>query len=432
METQDVVILGGGLAGLTAGYYSKGTVYEADAAPGGVARSDVTDGFIFDRGIHVLQTNNRAVLELLDQLGVRLKTIDRRAYIYARGRFSSYPFQVNSTALPLGLRLRCVRDYLRRGRQPAPRTYEDWIRASVGNGFANTFLIPYSEKFWGIHPREMTFEWTGNRVPQPTTWQVLRGALVDRQTAVGTNATFRYPLAGGYGAIAEALAARVERLACGYRAAAVDLGRREVRFTNGHVARYRTLISTIPLPEFVRMASPVPPAVRAAAARLRTNSIFVVNLGIASDLRPVRHWVHFPEPDISFFRISFPTHFGVAVAPPGRSSISAEIAYAGTPPAAGAATERVIADLRRTGILPPSAKIVSTATFDIPFAYAIYDFARKPALDTILPWLRQNDVIPCGRYGLWTYFWSDEAMLSGRKAAQLVSGRAGGELAATA
>jgi len=32
--------------------------------------------------------------------------------------------------------------------------------------------------------------------------------------------------------------------------------------------------------------------------------------------------------------------------------------------------------------------------------------------------LKSVDVIPTGRSGLWTYFWSDEAILSGRKAAE--------------
>lgn len=420
ITTEDIAILGGGLAGLTAGYISGAPVFEAQDSPGGVASSDKVDGFVFDRGIHVLQTNNKIVLNLLDELGVRFTEVTRYAYIYARGVYTSYPFQVNSTGLPISLRLRCVRDFLRKDRLPPPGNYEDWIRSSVGNGFADTFLIPYSEKFWGVHPREMTFEWTGNRVPQPTTWQVLRGAVIDRRTGIGSNATFRYPTQGGYGSIAEALAARQSRLSLGHRATAIDLPRREVRFANGHAVRYRRLISTISLPEFVRLASPVPEEVRQAAGRLRTNSIFVVNLGIAGDLRPVRHWIHFPEPDIAFFRVSLPGHFVDSTTPHGHASISAEIAYHGTPPDPAAAIDRTIADLRRVGLLSDETRIVATSTADIRRAYVIYDFDRRAALETIHAWMRRHHVVPSGRYGLWTYFWSDEAMLSGRKAAQLV------------
>jgi len=53
---------------------------------------------------------------------------------------------------------------------------------TIGRGFARTFLIPYSKKFWRTCPSELTFEWTGGRVPVPSTWQVLRGALYSRQS----------------------------------------------------------------------------------------------------------------------------------------------------------------------------------------------------------------------------------------------------------
>jgi hypothetical protein len=36
---------------------------------------------------------------------------------------------------------------------------------------------------------------------------------------------------------------------------------------------------------------------------------------------------------------------------------------------------------------------------------------------TIHNWLKVVDIIPAGRYGSWSYFWSDEAILSGKKAA---------------
>jgi hypothetical protein len=38
-------------------------------------------------------------------------------------------------------------------------------------------------------------------------------------------------------------------------------------------------------------------------------------------------------------------------------------------------------------------------------------------------WLSEVDIVPSGRYGLRTYFWSDEAILGGKKAADLASRR---------
>ena len=425
MHEQGVVVLGGGLAGIAASYYSGAPVYEAEARVGGVAASDKADGFTFDRGIHVLQTQNQKVLSLFDEIGVEMKTHSRRASIYYKGNYTEYPFQVNSAALPLALRARCVWGFLRRNTAPEPTNYEEWIVRSVGKGFADTFLIPYSDKFWTVHPREMTFDWTNNRVPQARTWQVLRGALLDRHTKIGTNAIFRYPAEdGGYGTIAETLASRVKKVHLGHRAARIDTSEHRIRFENGTNVDYEILISSIPLPDLITLCTDAPDTVREAARHLRTNSILVVNLGIDRADVSDRHWIHFPERHISFFRISFPHSFSSDVAPNGTSSISAEVAYSDERPIdRQTIVQRVTDDLIGVGILRKSDTIVTTATRNIKYAYCIYDRQRKPALRVIHDWLGSRGIVPCGRYGLWTYFWSDEAILSGRKAAESIQSR---------
>src|SRR5262249_24591837 len=163
------------------------------------------------------------------------------------------PFQVNSAGLPLALRARCVWGFLRRNDHPEPRNYKDWIYRSVGKGFADTFLIPYSEKFWCVSPKDMTFEWTGNRVPQPNLSQVLGGGVRNRRISIGTNAVFRYPQPGpGYGTLARALAKRCGPIRLGHCAARLDAGMRRILFSDNTAINYQVLINTIPLPELVR------------------------------------------------------------------------------------------------------------------------------------------------------------------------------------
>lgn len=433
VEERDIVVLGGGLAGLSAAMEARAPLYEASDSVGGVARSDIIDGFVFDRGIHVLQTKNRQILDLLAELGIELGVRERNAHIYSHGCYTPYPFQVNTAGLPLLLRARCVWDFLRRSDEEDPANYEQWMYANIGRGLAETFLIPYSEKFWGVPPAEMTHDWTGNRVPKPATSQVLRGAIWSRRTAIGTNATFSYPLSGaGYAAIPRALAGRVPEIHLEHRVVAVDPARRRVRFANGLELGYRALVSTLPLPQLISMCGEQAPAeAQAAVRRLRTNSILVVNLGIGRANLSERHWVHFPGKDISFFRLSFPATFDTALVPPGTSSVSCEVAYSPDKPIdRETIVERVIADLIKVGILRKDDPIVLRHTSDIPLAYCIYDHARKASTRVALDWLLTQDIISCGRYGLWTYFWSDEAMMSGLNAGAKAR-RLLGEAAAT-
>lgn len=419
-----VCILGGGVAGLTAAIYSGAPVYEADDRAGGVALSDKKDGFTFDRGIHILQSSQQVVLDLLDQVGVRFASRERSAFIYSHKAYTPYPFQVNTAHLPIGLRAKCVYDFLSRPKSGKPTNYDEWIRQSVGESFADTFLIPYSEKFWTVHPREMTCEWTSNRVPQPTTKQVLRGAIWSKQTRIGTNSVFRYPEGSdGYGAVPAALQrAASDQVHTGYRAVSLDPVGKTVRFQNGSTVSYDALISTIPLPELIRICQGAPADVKQAVSRLRTNSILVVNLGIGQPGISDRHWVHFPERDVSFFRISYPHNLHPDVVPPGASSVSAEVAYSPDRPIDKATiVDRVIDDLIRVRAIGPRDPIVLKTVYDVRYAYCIYDMQRQESLRTIFKWLRSHDITPAGRYGLWTYFWSDEAMLSGKKAAETVA-----------
>lgn len=417
-----IVILGGGLSALTAAYYSGAPVYEAAEVAGGVAASDTKDGFVFDRGIHILQTRNEIVLNLLKECGVTFREFSRNAFIYSQGRYTPYPFQVNTSGLPFATRMKCVWSFVRRERYPQPQNYEQWIYRSVGKEFAERFLIPYSEKFWTIHPSEMTCEWTGSRVPQPSLGQVIRGAFWSKQTRIGTNATFRYPHgAAGYGAVASAIAQRCGSVRVNHRAVNIDIKEQKITFGNGTSINYEILISTIPLPKLIEICSDVPASVSHAAAQLRTNSIFVVNVGVDREQISNRHWVHFPERNVPFFRISYPHTFGENVTPRGKSSVSAEIAYSSQRPID---KNKVVIDtveaLRRVGAIQRDDAVTMTATYDIPFAYCVYDHTRKASLKIVRDWLRSVGIETAGRYGLWTYFWSDEAILSGKKVAERV------------
>jgi UDP-galactopyranose mutase len=183
------------------------------------------------------------------------------------------------------------------------------------------------------------------------------------------------------------------------------------------------LLSTIPLPELFRI-SEAPREIRSQATALQTNHIMVVNLGIARANISSKHWIHFPEKDIVFFRISFPHNFSAGLTPAGTSSISAEVTYTtGSPPDAQALTQRVIDDLMKVQVLRPDDRIILRHTYDIPYGYCIFNQARIDALAAIKRWLDEVDIVPGGRYGLWTYFWSDEAIASGKEAAEVAKRR---------
>jgi phytoene dehydrogenase-like protein len=92
----DVVIVGGGLAGLTAACYLARagvgvTLFEKSAGLGGRATSQAQDGYTFNRGIHALYTGG-AGSEVLRELGIAYRGHSPKdLYVLRQGKLSIAP-----------------------------------------------------------------------------------------------------------------------------------------------------------------------------------------------------------------------------------------------------------------------------------------------------------------------------------------------------
>ena len=420
------LILGGGLAGLSACYHGNGTVYEKDRTSGGHARSHSSKGFIFDEGIHVLHTSNEYILQLMEDVNANLEVKERDAWIQSNGAMTRYPFQANTYGLPTDIVKDCLLGFIENKFEKKDiKNYRDWVQYMFGEGIANHFMIPYSKKFWGVNPENLTTDWVNVRHPRPSMEEVLNGALNDQTKGFGINATFRYPKKGGFGFIGKALEKKLKgRINKGMKATHIDVDKKEVTFNNKEVIPYNKMLSTIPLPEIIRLIPDAPEKVIEATKKLKTNSIYVVNIGVKRANITNKSWIYFLEKEYCFVRVSFPFNFtkdSNSVVPEGHSSISVEIAYGNDNPLPGDKEEikdRVIKDLIKTKLLKKNDEIVYLDTYDIKYGYVIYDKNRRPSIKKIHDFLKPLDIIPCGRYGLWAYLWSDEAIMSGKVAAE--------------
>ncbi len=430
------LVLGAGLAGLSAAHHFPGEyeIFEKEPYPGGHSRTKHDSGFSFDEGAHVFFGDDDCSREFIyEPLGAEMVAHEAEIWNnYGGTRFGRYPVQVNAHALPPELASRCVLDFIAADRQPAPpvRTYDEWCYASFGRAFADNFMLRYARKVWTVEPSELNVEWLGSkvggRVARPSLEQVVRGALEPGPHVFNYLTKFFYPQKGGFGRIADPLAAQVRNVNLGCAVVEIEAEARRICFADGRERRYEAAMSTIPLPALVRLTKDAPPEVRTAAEALMWTSVRCVNLGIARpDIGP-GHWCYFYDHDVPFFRISFPSKLSSGNAPSGFSSVSCEIAYSRRKPLMEAGLlERVIEALRATGILSGSDQIVFQDQVDIPFAYVVFDEHRAPSLRTIHSWMESQDIYPCGRFGEWGYHWSFEAIDSGRRVARQVANACG-------
>ena len=94
---------------------------------------------------------------------------------------------------------------------------------------------------------------------------------------------------------------------------------------SGEERWYRTLVSTLPMHELVKVWNDAPANVHETLAPLRYNSLMNVLIGCNTDPGHNYTALYVPDPELLFHRLSFPKAFSEQCVPPGGSSIMAEI-----------------------------------------------------------------------------------------------------------
>lgn len=426
-----IVILGGGLAGMSAAYHlgdRPHVVIEAQELPGGLCRSRELDGFVFDYTGHLLHLRDERIVRLVDDLlPDTFEMIERVARIRTRGVTLPFPFQANLHGLPKEVVADCLVGFVESLSRPVPddpaTSFEAWSLAVFGRGISDAFMWPYNAKLFRRSPAEMTADWVSWAVPRPSLDELVRGALGMQNEGMGYNSRFRYPACGGIGVLPEALATRVPHMRLAQRAESVDLDRRRVTLAGGEALEFEQLVVTIPLPQFLGMLHDSEPAMSRMAERLDWSVVACLNLGVQREgVADGAHWIYFPDDDVPFYRAGFPSNFSQGVAPPGTCSMYVEFGLRRGESFDPQALEReTLAALRREGILAETDRVLVSDWIRIDPGYVIFDRARQEVMSSILPALESRGVYPIGRYGAWTYSYMERALLDGLELAERLS-----------
>lgn len=167
-----------------------------------------------------------------------------------------------------------------------------------------------------------------------------------------------------------------------------------------------------------RIADELPDEIRAARAALRWVRVLNVALGVEGQAPSPEHWLYFPDPDLPFYRVGFPSNHG-NLAPPGHHTVSIEVSLdpgAGdVSAAAGAAEEAAV----KAGLLDPGAVKVRRVTVLDP-AYVVFDHPRREAVALLRRFLKQRGVVLAGRWAEWKYSAMEDAILDGMRAARSI------------
>ena len=171
----DVLIVGAGPAGLTAGYLltkagRRVTVMERDPEyVGGISRTVRYKDFRFDIGGHRFFSKSKEVVDLWNEI-LPDDFIDRPrlSRIYYGGKYYAYPLRAFEALKNLGVftAAMCMASYGWARVTPIKpaKTFHQWVRNQFGEKLFSIFFKTYTEKVWGMSCDDISSDWAAQRI----------------------------------------------------------------------------------------------------------------------------------------------------------------------------------------------------------------------------------------------------------------------------
>jgi protoporphyrinogen oxidase len=427
-ERARVLILGGGLTGISTAYHLKSPwmLLEKEERLGGHARTDEVNGFHFDKTGHWLHLRDPYTKALIDELlPGQMVPVQRKARIFSQGVLTRFPFQANLYGLPPEVNAECLLGFIRASQDPMskepPKNFEDFCLKRFGEGISKHFMIPYNHKLWGVHPREITAAWCSRFVPIPKLEDVVKGAVGDVPPELGYNISFLYPKTGGIETMTRALVARLHdgEVVCGANPEAIDLSKKTLT-VGGEVIPWRALVATIPLPELIKRIIDCPDIISESAEKLRCTPVRYLNVATKTKPNADFHWIYVPEEKYPFYRVGIYSNAVPAMAPPGHGSLYVELSDRGAMPKVDAILPDVARALAAAGAINAADDVLFAEIRELKYAYVVFDDNYYASVETLVKYLESNGVYPRGRYGSWVYNAMEDCILAGREVAQLL------------
>ena len=438
--SQTTLVLGGGPAGLTAGYLlgragRDVVVLEAEDQVGGLAKTVENDGYRFDLGGHRFFTKSVEVDTLWHEiLGEEFLLRPRLSRIYWNNRYLDYPLRGPDVVRKLGPfeLARCLASYLRAAARlnKVDDSLEDWVSNRFGKRLFELFFKSYTEKVWGVPTSEIRAEWAAQRIKGLSFFSAARAAFFGNKgnKVKSLISEFNYPRFGP-GQMWDAMTLAIENEGGEVR---LEAPITRIELAGGRVVEVEaggdsytlpdTVISSLPLRAVVEMASPAPPQeVRDAARGLRYRDFLTVALVVdGEDLFP-DNWIYIHEPAVRVGRIQNYRSWSPWMVPdPDKACVGLEyFCFEGDDLWTmddAALVELASCELEQLR-LSPRSKVERGFAIRVPKAYPIYDGDYAERVQIIRTWLDGiENLQQVGRNGLHRYNNSDHSMLTAMRA----------------
>jgi protoporphyrinogen oxidase len=443
-----VVIIGAGPAGLSATYEftSNGIqpiVLEQADKVGGIARTEVFQGYRFDIGGHRFFSREESVHRLWEELlGPDFLRVPRLSRISYDGHLLNYPLEFPNALSHLGIveSTRILLSYLKARVLPHEddTTFEGWVSNRLGRRLFESFFRSYTEKVWGIPCSEIEADWATQRIQGLSLRTALSNALFGTGGADTLISEFHYPLLGPgmmWERFRDVVEARGAQIMLHTRAVRLEMEGSRVQHVKAQNDAHTyeisadSFVSSMPLSELLASINPSPPEeVLEASQQLRYRAFLLVGLILdRADVFP-DHWIYVHDPDLKVGRLQNFKNWSAAMVPdPSKTSLGMEY-FCDEGDELWSMPDHQLVDLAKNELVrlgfAESHQVGQGVVYRQPKAYPVYDRGYRERLKVIWRYLDTvENLQTIGRSGTHRYNNMDHSMLTGIAAAKRLLAR---------
>ena len=327
MKNEKIVILGGGLAGLSAAWKLaeagfKVDLIEKEKNVGGMSATIKKNGYLFDYGGHRFITKRKDVIKEIKKLvGKDFRIGIRKTQYLLWGKRLNYPLELGDLIKKVNpfVSIKCISDYIlmaikNKFSNLPEDNFESWVVKRFGRHLYNIFFGQYTAKIWGMPPSKLSRDWAAQRISILNLWDAIRQMIVKPKEDPRTYTKKYYYCNYGIGQIAEKMEERILKSGGSIH---FDTIPTKINISNNYVKSIVIknskstkelecdfLINTIPLTDTVNLISPViPTPIANASKKLRYRAITFLFMTLDQEKISDNDALYVPEPKYIFFRI---------------------------------------------------------------------------------------------------------------------------------
>ncbi len=428
LKTGDICVLGAGPAGLACGWAMEKTgntgysIFEKSSVHGGNARTVNHNDFLYDTGPHRFHTRNaEATRRISELMGEDLHSVDAPARIFWQGRFVDFPLRPSQILKNGGFlyTLKAARDLAISRTIPSRNdvcdNFSRYARSRFGRTIAETFLIPFSERLWGLPGEELSPDIAGRRLPGFSLLSLLKETFLGSKNSDHLEGRFFYPNRG-YGQISDRIAECLDPRKLHYNHRVVGIETKEDYIASLEIntdsekviIKPGFVINTLPITAIVNMMNPRPPEeVMRAAAQLKFRDVILVALFIDQPYISDAAVTYFQGSEYEFSRAHEPRNRSLAMSPEGKTSLVVEFpcfrgddVWSCNPEQL---TNRLIKQLDKMGLINGSS-VFDSDVLRLENAYPVYFKDYIQVSEIVLSFLRTfKNFSTLGRGGSYFY-----------------------------